>query len=118
MASTRNKNTFGNYSLEQKQNMEKHSYFLFEPATRHQEILSAGNGFLRGNIPACQLSKNSVDIESFLRGINIVDLENKQYKVLTPEINQLPQLHMYEKPKIDLQPEPPAFYNNRPNVWS
>lgn len=91
MASTRNKNTAGNYALEMQQNMESSQYSLKNNYVA-QPIRLAGYGFLQGHLPQTSLSKNSVDIESFLFGINSTNLaqmqqQNQKEAVQAPPCN-------------------------------
>jgi hypothetical protein len=78
MASTRNKNTPGNYELEQwslEQSRVQQSY-LYQPNGQAITTHFAGNGLLPSWMPPTLLSKNSVDIESFLRGTGTTNLVN------------------------------------------
>ena len=68
MASTRNKNTPGNYCLEQRQNTGAEKWLLYENGANGYayETNLAGYGFIQGQMPWTKLSHNPADIESFL----------------------------------------------------
>jgi hypothetical protein len=106
MASTRNINTQGNYSLEQKSFRQFEEYTLFQNSQYGSAYNTnlAGNGFLPGQIPWNHLSHNAADTESFLFGINSTNLINPA-KCFVPEIAELKDVHLYEK-KPTYIPEP------------
>ncbi|MFY7728229.1 MAG: hypothetical protein ACOVRN_01795 [Flavobacterium sp.] len=101
MASTRNKNTPGDYSLEQRQYTQSSVYTLYE----HSQYGSAyntrlpGNGLLAGQVPWNKLSYNAADTESFLFGINATNLVNPA-PCFVPEITKLETTHLFEKGPI------------------
>jgi hypothetical protein len=106
MASTRNKNTSGNYSLEQKQYMHSSQYTLY-PNSQYgaaYDTKLAGNGLNPGQVPWNKLSQNSADIESFLFGVNSTNLV-KPAPVFVPELSKLCQANIY-KPSPTYMPEP------------
>ena len=73
MASTRNKNTPGNYCLEQKQYTHSRTYTLY-PNSQYGAAYDTklpGNGLNPGQIPGNKMSYNAPDIESFLFGIMV-----------------------------------------------
>lgn len=113
MSSTRNKNTQVNYALEKQRYLKSHEYSMYSNVVPN---LDAGNGLIHGQVPAIQLSKNYIDIESFLRGTNTTDLENG-FKIITPQLNTLSTLHIYEKSPIILPPRY-KILQNRPIFWS
>jgi hypothetical protein len=78
MSATRNKNWAGNYCLEQRQYKDKESYTLYENSSYGYafDTRLPGNGLNPGQIPGNQLSNNSVQVESFLFGINSTNLVN------------------------------------------
>ena len=106
MASTRNKNSFANYNIEQTQYKKSVNYDLYTNS-QYGEAYStklSGNGFNPGQIPLNKLSHNYSDIESFLFGINSTNLVNPA-KNLTPQLINLDTEHLYEKSAIYI-PEP------------
>jgi hypothetical protein len=106
MASTRNKNTLGDYNLQQRQYHKMAEYELY---TNSQygvaySTKNPGNGLLPGQIAGSKLSHNSADIESFLFGINSTNLVEPA-PCLVPELIRLPEVNIYEK-KPTLIPKP------------
>ena len=84
MASTRNKNTPGNYCLEQKEYKEFSNYTLY-PNSQYGAAYNtrlAGNGLNPGQIPWNKLSYNAADIESFLFGIGSTNLEEPKIETI------------------------------------
>jgi hypothetical protein len=76
MASTRNKNTKGNYDLEQRslQNHSEYLTYIHSQSGRPTQTMFPGNGLLQGRIAPTELSRNTCDIESFLYGIGSTNL--------------------------------------------
>jgi len=106
MASTRNKNTLGDYSLEQREYKNSEIYKLY-PNSQYgiaYDTKLPGNGLLPGQISWCQLSNNYSDIESFLFGINATNLVNPS-SPLIPELKKLDTTNIYQKGKTYI-PEP------------
>lgn len=98
MASTRNRNTMGNYNLEQKQYHQVESYTLY-PNSQYGAAYNTqlpGNGLLPAQIPWNKLSYNAPDTESFLFGINSTNLVNPA-PCFKPEIAQLRSTDIFEK---------------------
>jgi hypothetical protein len=101
MASTRNKNTPGNYCLEQREYKHSENYTLY-PNSQYGAAYNTrlpGNGLLAGQVPWNKLSYNAADIESFLFGINSTNLVNPA-PCFTPEIVQLCTENIFEKGTI------------------
>lgn len=113
MASTRNKNTIGNYTLDHKQSTDIESWRLYQNGANGYayDTKLAGNGLNQGQIPWNKLSHNPADIESFLFGINSTNLIKPASK-LTPEIKQLKSSNIYEKKHI-IMPVPQAIPKNQ-----
>jgi hypothetical protein len=106
MASTRNINTRGNYTLEQKQYKQNETYTLY-PNSQYgaaYDTKMPGNGVNPGQVPWNQLSNNAPDIESFLFGINSTNLVNPAGP-LYPELKSLETANFFEKGPT-LIPEP------------
>ena len=98
MASTRNKNTPGNYCLEEKQYKNFENYTLYpnsQYGTAYDTKL-AGNGLLPAQIPWNKLSHNASDIESFLFGINSTNLVNPA-PTFVPNLVTLESANIYKK---------------------
>ena len=68
MASTRNKNTPGNYCLDQKQYTDNSAWTLYANGARGQayDTRLSGVGLNPGQLPWNTLSHNPADIESLL----------------------------------------------------
>jgi len=76
MASTRNKNTPGNYLAERWSIDQEVLYRNYEHAGngRPVESMFSGDGLLMGRMVPTELSTNSMDIESFLYGVGSTNL--------------------------------------------
>ena len=106
MASTRNRNTPGNYNLEQREFKQSETYTLY-PNSQYGAAYNTrlpGNGLLPAQIPWNKLSYNSADTESFLFGINSTNLIQAQ-PTLHPEFRRLESANFFEKTPT-LIPEP------------
>ncbi len=103
MASTRNKNTIGNYSLEQRDNQLSAQRNMY-PTAQNDNTRFAGNGLNPGQMPGHKLSHNSPDIESYLFGINSTNLVSSSFSV-NPQLTSLDMAHLYEKTVV-LMPRP------------
>jgi hypothetical protein len=113
MASTRNKNTPGNYCLEQRQYLNQQNYKLY-PHSQYGLAYNTqlpGNGLLPGKLPRDKLSYNAVDTESFLFGINSTNLVNPA-PVFVPEIAQLQTANVFTKGPVYV-PEPLVIEKNQ-----
>ena len=96
MASTRNKNTPGNYTLEIEGKREQAQYKVNELYSVPKETQFFGDGLLPGRVGPAKLSTNYCDIESDLRGIGSTNLVQPQSPV-KPDINQLKSLNMIDR---------------------
>ena len=113
MASTRNRNTPGNYCLEQKQFKQSENYTLY-PHSQYGDACNTklpGNGLLPAQIPWNKLSYNAADTESFLFGINSTNLVNPA-PCFVPEIAKLQSANIYQTPHIYI-PEPLVIEKNQ-----
>ena len=101
MASTRNKNTPGNYCLDQKQYTDNSAWTLYANGAHGQayDTRLAGNGLNPGQLPLTTLSYNPADIESVLFGINSTNLVNPA-PCLTPELKCLKMANVFKLPDI------------------
>jgi len=106
MASTRNKNTPGNYCMQQNQykDMERYELYVNSQYGQAYDTRWCGNGLNPGQIPKNMLSSNSVEIESFLFGTGLTNLVNP-IKPLVPELNTLETFNVYEKTPVYM-PQP------------
>ena len=113
MASTRNKNTSGNYCLEQREFAESSGYTLY-PNSQYGAAYNtrlAGNGLNPGQIPWNKLSYNAPDIESFLFGVNSTNLVNPA-PIFVPELAKIDSIIIFEKGPIFI-PEPLVIQKNQ-----
>lgn len=96
MASTRNKNTPGDYQLEQKAYVSSFSNIMdMTKQTPYQKTLP-GNGLLQGKVASRDLANNYTDIESTLFGIGSTNLVQPLPSVV-PDIHPLPSLNIIDK---------------------
>jgi len=109
MASTRNKNTKGNYCLDQRQNTGSEAWQLYHNGANGYayDTKLPGNGLNPGRFPWYTLSHNPADIESFLFGINSTNLVNPA-PPLTPELTCLKSANIYKSVPV-IMPIPQAI---------
>ena len=109
MASTRNKNTPGNYCLDQKQNIGQEDWRLYKNGANGTayDTRLCGNGLNPGQLPWTTLSYNPADIESFLFGINSTNLVNRA-PALTPELKCLQTANVFKTSNV-IMPVPQAI---------
>lgn len=98
MASTRNKNTPGNYALEKNAYLKRHTSIMYTHSPQGQAYQTnlPGDGLLPARIAASNLSENSCAVESYLFGIGSTNLETPQ-PPLQFKPNPLYSLHVMEK---------------------
>jgi hypothetical protein len=115
MASTRNKNTLIDYSLQQRFNQETEQYNLYINGASGTPInvYLPGNGLGNSHIRGRQQAINQVDIESFLRGTGTVNLSKGTYTQLTPDLICIPSLNMFVPDPV-IMPLPFTPQENRP----
>jgi hypothetical protein len=115
MASTRNKNTPGNYSLEQNQHRRFYEEVMYRNSSTGAayQLYFPGDGLLMGKMKSRDLASNSTDIESTLFGIGSTNLESP-LPTITPDIHTFKNLNMIHKTPMILPA--PFMYdtNNRP----
>jgi hypothetical protein len=113
MASTRNRNTPGNYCLEQREYLHSENYTLY-PNSQYGAAYNTrlpGVGLLPAQIPWNKLSHNAADTESFLFGINSTNLVNPA-PVFVPELKELCWSNVYKKGPTYI-PEPLVIEANQ-----
>jgi len=113
MASTQNKNTPNDYCLQQRQFALANKYSLYENGQQGKAYNSAIPcvGYMPSHMPRDILSKNSVDIESFLHGTNSTNLVNPQGPI-TPKLTTLPTLSFFDRIPV-IMPKPLVIENNQ-----
>lgn len=109
MASTRNKNTPGNYCLDQRQNVGIETWQLYTNGANGAayDTRLPGNGLNPGQMTYNSLSHNPADIESFLFGINSTNLVNPAGP-LTPELKCLQTANIFKTSPV-IMPIPQAI---------
>ena len=98
MASTRNINTRGDYSLEQEYyglGRLYNNYMHSAQGCAFQPSIPT-IGITPDRMPRDTLSKNAVDIESMLRGIGSTNLVVPQ-KAIKPELKQIPTSKFFDR---------------------
>ena len=114
MASTRDRNTPGNYRMEQNINT---STVGWSTAAHEVTAYHPGDGLGAAKTARTALASNACDIESQLFGIGTANLENPQ-PIVVPKLTQLTSLAVFDKPKVAL-PEPLMVSpHNRPMIWN
>lgn len=96
MASTRNKNTPGDYYVQQKSYIQQVQYSTNREYAIASPTLLAGSGLIQGRVPDTELAGNPNDIESFLFGIGSTNLVNPQAPV-KPDIKKLNTLSIVDR---------------------
>jgi len=96
MASTRNKNSPGDYKLEKKGNMDQAAYTTYVSSTIADPTYFPGDGLGGARMGTMKLSDNWCDIETQLRGIGANNLENPQPEV-QPQLKELKSLDVIDK---------------------
>lgn len=96
MASTRNKNTPGNYSLEQWSFQRQSDYSTYKQYAFATPTALPGHGLLGARIPETEMANNPQDIESMLFGIGSTNLVEPQSPV-QPNLKSLPELSIVDR---------------------
>lgn len=138
MASSRSKNTFGNYNAEQLdyRRAYQHSTYLHGPNGVPVKTYLPGNGligakcpltelshnardiemYLRGGITANELNHSSRDVESFLYGIGATNLVNPR-ESMTIKLKKIQSLNLYENPEVIMPAPLVVEKDQRPPLW-
>lgn len=117
MSSTTNRNSPGNYNMEQYSMQQNRDYRDYVGYGSNETTYFAGDGLLSGKMTHRELSHNGNDIESFLFGINSTNLVTASQPI-TPNIRKLKSLSIIDKTPIIL-PEPfKVTENQRPNIMT
>lgn len=118
MSSTRNRNTQGDFKLEQKSYLDRFTYYDYAQSS-HFALPGAsylpGNGLIGMKAAGSVLSNNACDIESQLFGIGSTNLVNP-LPVVSPDIKYMQSINICDRLEqisvADFKPEP----NQRP-MW-
>lgn len=111
MASTSNKNTSGNYRLEQDIFNRSFTHVLDVNFGYSENTCIPGNGFLVSKLPKEKLSQNFTDTESFLRGTNSTNLVNPAPKFVPQNVKNN-SIDLFEQ-EITFIPEPLVLERNQ-----
>jgi len=113
MSSTSNKNTSGNYALEQRMNQKIDNYRTYVHSAAGEAYTNnlPGNGLLPASNARSHLCGNYCDVESQLRGIGSTNLVTPQTPV-TPQFKSIPSLSVMDKLPV-LIPEPLVVEKNQ-----
>ena len=114
--STQNRNTCGDYNLEQKQNKNNVQWLLNENGSggkAYTPAFTAGGTVPPSRMSADQLSKNPVEIESWLLNLDqrLGSCQEDRAK-FCPKLNYLPTLSFYDRPKQVIMPDPLIIQTN------
>jgi hypothetical protein len=114
MASTRNKNTIGNYALETRENVDFLDTMLYKNSAygSQEQTYLPGDGITASRIPNTKMATNAVDIETFLRGTRATDLVHPNAPEFIPDYCDLKSLNMYAKPTV-IMPLPLTIDKNQ-----
>ena len=96
MASGRNRNTPGDYALEQRINAGSVQYFTDKNFAIPHQTYFPSDGLLPARVAPDNLSGNSCDIESYLRGIGANNLVVAQ-PAIVPDIYKLKSLNTIDR---------------------
>jgi hypothetical protein len=110
MASTGRKNDAGNYRLEQHQNKQFVDQRTFEWFGKPVQAMFPGDGLMMGPMSRDSLSKNAIDIDTFLKGIGSTNLVNPKAPT-EANIYKLKSVNLYDKPIVFLS-NPPTHKDN------
>lgn len=112
MASTRNRNTPGNYHQEQTEYVGKTQYLSRPFYGTTENTYLPGSGLLPGAVYHSNLSYNGNDIESYLRGINATNLVGTSFAPHA-QLKTLQTLDIATPRPATLIPEPLTVKSNQ-----
>ena len=112
MASSSNKNTPGNYQVEQRAFEQQIQYSTNKEYAFASSTYMSGFGTNPGQLPNTELAKNPNDIESFLFGIGATNLVDPQGPVKA-EIRNIPELSMLDRRVPLIMPKELIIPNNQ-----
>jgi hypothetical protein len=118
MASTRNRNTPGNYAAEQAAYNHACDQFLYKNQASGMAFTThfASDGLLMGRMGSMALSENFADVESELRGIGATNLV-KPRGPIEPVAKPIQSLRMIDRLPVLLPKEVRVDPNQRPQ-WT
>jgi hypothetical protein len=115
MSSTRNRNDPGNYQSEERSREEQRMYSMFQNQGNGQAFNNnlAGNGLLAGQMGLMPLSRNFVDIDSYLKGTGSSNLVTPM-PIVQPQYKSLNTLDIFEKSTLIIPKPLRHIKNQRP----
>lgn len=114
MASTRTKNSHGDYMIQERNKQTAREYLMYDYKTNQSILPNAGVNM--GCIPAYNLSNNQADIDSFLKGTYFNNLDEPR-RDFTPRIKKVREVSYFEKDPV-IMPEPLIIERNqRPEIF-
>ena len=117
MASTRDKNTPGNYQLEKLYNVQQLDYYNDRIFGVAPNTYLSGDGLIGARTARETLCNNYIDIETQLFGIGSTNLENPKSEV-KPELKEIKSLNIIDRLPVIL-PEPIVIdKTNRPMYFN
>jgi hypothetical protein len=117
MASTRSRNSIGDYKMNKNADMRLSNYNLYEHSAygspTQKQFAASGNTIANRNFLP---SHNSIDVESYLRGINSSNMEN-DIKRMPPIIQPISynEISFFQRPD-NIMPELFTHNNQRPTI--
>lgn len=116
MASTRDKNSMGNYLLEQRAlNKTYENISDYNGRNGHANISAFPELLTPSYMPPDNVCKNFIDVESQLLGINSNNLVNPNVNPVKPEIKNLPLISFFETEKV-IMPQELKMEQTRPFI--
>ena len=113
MASTRNKNSLGNYNLEQHQYRTISNYNSFENASCGSAYITSipDIGIIPSKVAPHHFSSNPIEIENMLFGINSTNLVNPSPEI-KPQL-RTPRKSVFFQRQIIIMPKPLVIEPNQ-----
>lgn len=115
MASTRNRNTPGDYRMEQIQYEKKVNYNTNKQYGQASVSYHPGDGLMGAHTCRNALAYNACDIEFSLFGIGSTNLVNPKAQT-NPELKNLKTLDIMERPKVFVVEPRPLNSDQRPMI--
>jgi hypothetical protein len=113
MASTRNKNTRGDYAMELNRSINSQNYLLTQEYGVASNTYNPGNGLGGAHLPQDHLANNAIDIESFLRGTGTTDL-TKPEQSFTADLKCVQNINIYQRKPVIVPEQFRAQTDQRP----
>ena len=113
MASTRNKNTYGNYCDQQRQIQKQEDWFMTNYKFENPRVAFPSAGINVQHVPSTTLATNPVDIENYLYGISANNFINP-LPTLVPDMKKMEDVCFFETPKLYVPVLPPYLQGQRP----